>query len=47
MKKMRRTIVWLALAGLLIATTLGGCKKQPEPPPGPADANTTQTDPNA
>lgn len=47
MKKMRRTIVWLALAGLLIATTLGGCKKQEEAPTAPSGTETTQTDPNA
>jgi hypothetical protein len=47
MDKARRTIVWLVLAGLLMATTLAGCKKENGTSSGPGDAETTQTDPNA
>jgi len=45
MKRMRRTMVWLTLAGVLLATTLSGCKKETEPAPTRgAGAQTSQTE---
>jgi len=51
MKRMRRTIVWLTLVGVLLASTLSGCKKEAEETPtGGTGTPTSQTetpDPNA
>jgi hypothetical protein len=49
MTKVRRTVVWLALAGFLVACTLSGCKKETEETPtGGTETSQTETaDPNA
>ncbi len=44
MKRMRRTMVWLTVAGVLLATTLSGCKKESEPAPTGGAAQTSQTE---
>ncbi|MBN2132088.1 MAG: hypothetical protein JW741_21485 [Sedimentisphaerales bacterium] len=44
MKRMRRTMVWLTIAGVLLATTLSGCKKEGETTPTAGGARTSQTE---
>lgn len=49
MAKLRRTVVLLVLAGLMVACVLSGCKKEAEPTPeGGTETSQTETaDPNA
>jgi hypothetical protein len=51
MNRLRRTIVWLTLVGVLLASVLSGCKKEGgTEPAGGTGAQTSQTetpDPNA
>jgi hypothetical protein len=49
MAKVRCTVVWLVLAGLMVACTLSGCKKETEETPtGGTETSQTETaDPNA
>ena len=44
MKRMRRTMVWLTVAGVLLATTLSGCKKEGETTPAGSETQTSQTE---
>lgn len=45
MKRLRRTMVWLILAGVLLTCTLSGCKKEAEDTPAAgAGTQTSQTE---